>query len=67
LSDNKTQQQQQRVSSTEIKRKISSNSPPKRSARPHAAIIESTIIQSSIDPGVTNSTTMDIVRNASLK
>ncbi len=69
MSDNKTQQQQQqqKVSSTEIKRKISSNSPPKRSARPHAAIIEGTLIQSAIDSGVTNSTTTEIVRNASLK
>jgi hypothetical protein len=63
LSDNKSLQQ------IEIKRKNANDNLTKRSARPHAAIIESTIIQtSSTDPGVTKTTTTttEIVRHASL-
>jgi len=71
LSDNNSQQQQQQhqqqISQTEIKYKVSNNNLPKRSPRPHGAIIESTIIQPSIDPGVTKTTTAEIVRNASLE
>ena len=61
LSATKTQQQ------TEIKRNTSVDSPSKRSARSHAAIIDNTLIQSSTDSGVTKTTTAEIVRHASLE
>jgi hypothetical protein len=67
LSNNKTQQ---RTSEPEIKRKVSNDNVTKRSARPHGAIIDSAILQSSIVPGVTKphifSTTEEIVRHATL-
>lgn len=51
---------------TEVKRNISLDSPSKRAARSHAAIIDNTLIQSSTDSGVTKTTTAEIVRHASL-
>jgi hypothetical protein len=66
LSDKKIHHQQQ-ITETEIKRKIFNDNLTKRPARPHVAIIENTLIQSSIDPGVTKTTTAEIVRNASLE
>ncbi len=65
MSDKKIQQEQ--TSQIEIKRKILNDHVSKRTARPHAAIIESTLIQTSIDPGAKQSITKEIVRNASLE
>ena len=59
LSETKSQQH------IEIKRKFSNDNLTKRSVRPHAAIIESTLIQTSTDPGVTKLSTAEIVRHAS--
>lgn len=61
LSDTKTQQQ------TEIKRKASIDNATQRSARTHTTITESTVTQTSTDPGVTKTTTVEIVRHASLE
>jgi hypothetical protein len=67
LSDKKQQQQQTFESDT--KRKISNDNIAKRSARPHGAVIESTVLQSVINPDVikpqTFSATAEIVRIAS--
>ncbi|CAF2720531.1 unnamed protein product [Rotaria sp. Silwood2] len=55
LSDNKFQQeQQQQTSETDIKHKISNSHITKRTARPHGTVIESTVLQSPIVPGVTD-------------
>ena len=61
LSDNKSSQEH-----IDIKRKVSTDNITKRSARPHAAVIDNTIIQTSINPDVIKTTTTEIVRIASL-
>ncbi|CAF4335234.1 unnamed protein product [Rotaria socialis] len=79
LSDSKSQQQlhhhhhqqqQQQTSEIEIKRKISNDNVTKRAPRPHGAIIESTVLQAVIDPGVTDtkiiSTTVETINNANV-
>jgi hypothetical protein len=65
------QQQQQQISESDIKRKISNDNITKRSARPHGTVIESTVLQSVINPGVTKpqvfTNTAEIVRIASFE
>jgi len=62
LNENKSEQ-------IDVKRKVSNDNIAKRTARPHAAIIDNTIIQTSINPEVTKTTTTttttEIVRIAS--
>ncbi|CAF1996206.1 unnamed protein product [Rotaria magnacalcarata] len=81
LSDSKSQQlhhhhhhphhqQQQQTSEIEIKRKISNDNVTKRAPRPHGAIIESTVLQAAIDPGVTDTkiipTTVETINNVNV-
>ncbi|CAF3838122.1 unnamed protein product [Rotaria magnacalcarata] len=81
LSDSKSQQlhhhhhhphhqQQQQTSEIEIKRKISNDNVTKRAPRPHGAIIESTVLQTAIDPGVTDTkiipTTVETINNVNV-
>ncbi|CAF1607978.1 unnamed protein product [Rotaria sp. Silwood1] len=69
LSNNKSQQEQeQQTSEIDIKRKTSNSHITKRAPRPHGTIIESTVLQSSIEPGITDtnisSTTVETTSNA---
>ncbi|CAF1053761.1 unnamed protein product [Rotaria sordida] len=81
LSDNQLQQEQQeqeqeqeqeqqQTSVVEVKRKISNGHITKRAPRPHGSIIESTILPSSIDPGVADtniiSTTAETISSANV-
>lgn len=64
------QQQHQQISESEITPKVSNDNITNRSTRPHGVVIESTVIQSSVDSAVTNpqvvSNPSEIVRNTRL-
>jgi hypothetical protein len=70
LSKIKFQQPKQQISKPEITLKISNNNVKKRSTRPQGTVIDSTVIQSSVNSDVTKPqifpNAAEIVRNAPL-
>ncbi|UJR22746.1 hypothetical protein I4U23_025778 [Adineta vaga] len=54
LSDHKQHQHQQQIFESDTTRKISNDNITNRSTRPHGIIIDSTVIQSSVDSAITN-------------